>query len=118
MTVGVAIVGCGAVTRIVHVPVLGMLADLARVVAVCDPDAQRASEVARLVGGAKTYARLDDVLGDPDVEAVDICTPHALHAALTARSKRGGTCWSRSLSPPRSRMGSAWSRLLTRLVGC
>ncbi len=90
MTVGVAIVGCGAVTRIVHVPVLGMLADLARVVAVCDPDAQRASEVARLVGGAKTYARLDDVLGDPDVEAVDICTPHALHAALTVRSLEAG----------------------------
>ncbi|HEY3059800.1 MAG TPA: hypothetical protein VGL99_12575 [Chloroflexota bacterium] len=54
MTVGVAIVGCGAVTRIVHVPVLGMQTDLARIVAVCDPDAQRASEVAGLVGGAKT----------------------------------------------------------------
>src|SRR3954447_19200528 len=92
MTVGLAIVGCGAVTRMVHVPVLGMLADsdLVRVVAVCDPDLARADEVAALVGGAKTYARLADVLDDGDVQAVDICTPHALHAGLTVQALEAG----------------------------
>jgi predicted dehydrogenase len=90
VTVGLAIVGCGAVTRIAHVPTLSGLGDLARVVAVCDPDQQRASEVAGLVGGARTYARLDDLLDDGDVDAVDICTPHALHAALAIRALEGG----------------------------
>jgi predicted dehydrogenase len=93
MTVGLAIIGCGAVTRIAHVPVLGMLGDLARVVAVCDPDMQRAAEVAALVGGARgarAYARLDEVLADEDVEAVDVCTPHALHAELAIRALDAG----------------------------
>jgi predicted dehydrogenase len=91
MTVGLAIVGCGAVTRIAHVPVLGMLgADLVRVVAVCDPDGARAEAVAALVGGATCYTRLDQVLDDPDVQAVDICTPHALHADLAVQALEGG----------------------------
>ena len=90
MTVGLAIVGCGAVTRIAHVPVLGMLGDLVRVVAVCDPDQRRADEVAGLVGGAKAYTRLDQVLDDPDVHAADICTPHALHADLAVQALEAG----------------------------
>src|SRR5438046_2365026 len=91
MTVGLAIVGCGAVTRIAHVPVLGTLgADMVRVVAVCDPDRQRGDEVAALVGGAKTYARLADVLDDANVQAVDICTPHALHADLAVQALGAG----------------------------
>lgn len=90
MSVGIAILGCGAVTRLVHAPVLGALSNLARVVAVCDPDAQRAQEIAGLLPGAKTYTRLEDVLADTDVEAVDICTPHALHAGLAVQALEAG----------------------------
>jgi predicted dehydrogenase len=78
--VGVAIVGCGAVTRTVRVPIYPRLSDVARVVAVCDPDVERAREVAEQLGSASVYRTLDEVLADPDVAAVDICTPHALHA--------------------------------------
>jgi len=67
-----------------------MLKDFARVVAVCDPDAQRAAEVADLVGGAKQYGGIEDLLDDAEVQAVDICTPHALHADLTVRALEAG----------------------------
>jgi len=78
--VGVAIVGCGAVTRMVRVPMYPRLSDVAQVVAVCDPEVDRAREVAKQLGDPRVYRTLDDALADPDVAAVDICTPHALHA--------------------------------------
>jgi predicted dehydrogenase len=90
MTVGVAIVGCGAVTRLVRIPVYPRLANLARVVAVCDPDQQRAHDVAAQLSAPKVYARLEDVLADSAVEAVDICTPHALHAQPALQSLEAG----------------------------
>jgi predicted dehydrogenase len=88
--VGVAIVGCGAVTRLVRVPVYPRLSDLARVVGVCDPDAARAGEVARQMATDRVYATLEDALADPDVTAVDICTPHALHAEQAVRALEAG----------------------------
>ena len=50
-----------------------------QIVAVCDTDAstreRRAAE-----WGAKPYERLDDMLADPAVDAVEVLTPHHLHA--------------------------------------
>ncbi len=75
--VRVAIVGCG---RIADLQVLGYLDHPhARLVAVCDTDealaVRRADE-----WGARPYTRLERLLADPDVDAVDVLTPHHLHA--------------------------------------
>jgi predicted dehydrogenase len=88
--IGVAIVGCGAVTRLVRVPVYPRLGHLARVVAVCDSDESRAREVAAQLGEPRVYTRLEDALADADVTAVDICTPHALHAEQAIQALRAG----------------------------
>jgi predicted dehydrogenase len=87
-----AIVGCGAVTRLVRVPIYPRLAAVARVVAVCDVDAARADEVAAQFAPAApaVYTHLEDVLADPAVAAVDICTPHALHAEQAVAALRAG----------------------------
>jgi predicted dehydrogenase len=90
VTLGIAIVGCGAVTRTVHVPVYARLAQLAQVVAVCDPDAQRGNDIAAQLDGPRVYTKLEDVLTDPDVVAVDICTPHALHADQAIQALTSG----------------------------
>ncbi|MGI9146578.1 MAG: Gfo/Idh/MocA family protein [Chloroflexota bacterium] len=89
--VGIVIVGCGAVTRLVRVPVYPRLSDLAQVVGVCDADLGRADEMAPQFGpSARVYTSLEDALGDPDVTAVDICTPHALHAEHVIRALQSG----------------------------
>lgn len=89
---GVAIVGCGAVSRLVRARLYPRLAALARVVAVCDPDLDRARQLAAELGPAEptVYGRLEDALADPAVEAVDVCTPHVLHAEPAVAALRAG----------------------------
>ncbi|MCU1328289.1 MAG: oxidoreductase domain protein [Bryobacterales bacterium] len=40
--------------------------------------------------GAKKYRRLEDVVADPDIDAVDICLPTDLHASAAAAALRAG----------------------------
>ena len=44
-------------------------------VAAMDVVAERAEAAAEKYGG-KAYTKLEGLLGDPDVEAVHVCTPH------------------------------------------
>ena len=52
--------------------------DNIRLVAAMDVAAERA-EAATAKYGGKAYTKLEDLLGDPNVEAVHVCTPHSLH---------------------------------------
>lgn len=52
--------------------------DNIRLVAAMDVVAERAEAAVDKYGG-KAYMNLKDLLGDPDVEAVHVCTPHSLH---------------------------------------
>lgn len=75
--VGVGIVGGG---RIADLNCLGWLDHPAgHIAAVCDTDptvrAERAAQ-----WSCASYERLEDLLGDPAVDAVEILTPHHLHA--------------------------------------
>ncbi len=51
----------------------------AEVVAVCDADAERARAMAQAHGVARSYATVEDLLSDADVEAVSIATPDFAH---------------------------------------
>jgi predicted dehydrogenase len=83
----IAIVGTG---NIATLNVAGYLDDpRCQVVAVCDTMEQRAAEAAEAWGVATVYTDLDDVLANPDIDAVEILTPTYLHhdhvmAALAA----------------------------------
>lgn len=90
--VRVAIVGCGAVARLQRAVCYPRLPDLGRVVALCDPEPDRARTLAVLLGQPDLphYANLDALLAEPGVDAVDICTPHAQHADLVVRSAQAG----------------------------
>jgi len=49
------------------------------VVAVCDVDGDVAAEAARRWGVPKVYTDMDAMLGDPDIDAVEVLTPTHLH---------------------------------------
>jgi predicted dehydrogenase len=85
---GVGLVGLGIISR-AHLAGYARAAEKARVVAVCDQDADRAATVARDLG-ARAYSSLSALLEDPDVTAVDLTLPHHVHFEATAASLAAG----------------------------
>jgi predicted dehydrogenase len=82
-----ALVGCGAIAD-THAKALVALAPHARLAACCDVEAARAAALAGRFGcRAAVWA---EVLADPAVDAVSICTPSGLHAALAIEAFRAG----------------------------
>ena len=74
--VGVGVIGVGYIGQ-VHAQIYSRLPG-ARIVGVADVDAARANEVAARLGG-KAFADYEELLSQPGLEGVSICTPDALH---------------------------------------
>ena len=75
----VAILGCGAIARAAHIPSLLRERDVT-IVALADQDAQSLAAARTLASDAQAVQEYRDVLAMPDVEAVIIALPPALHA--------------------------------------
>ena len=74
----VAIVGAGWAGQRQARAALEIPADV-EVVALVDRDAEHLAAIGDELGIRRQATDLDENLGDPDIEAVSICTPHALH---------------------------------------
>jgi predicted dehydrogenase len=64
--------------------------DLAELVWLCDVDPRQLAEVAPRYPAARSTSEIDDVLGDPAVEAVVVSTPVPTHAQLARRALEAG----------------------------
>lgn len=62
----------------------------ARVVAATDPDPGRLAEPAALLGNVRTYADSASLFADPEIDAVYIAAPNAIHAPLALRALGSG----------------------------
>ncbi len=89
MTLGVGFLGAGPATQAIHLPTLARLADLFRVVNVMDVDADVASAVAARAGAARTSSSVEELLADPDVDVVTVCSPPRFHADQVEAACRG-----------------------------
>ncbi len=78
--VRLAIAGTGSVSQIVHLPVLTERED-AEVVAVADVDQPRARAIAERFG-VRRVTTDEEILTDPSIEGILICTPNASHEEL------------------------------------
>ena len=85
----VALVGCGIISED-HIRAYAAHADRARITLVCDIDPEKAAARAALVGEARAVTRFEDVLADPAVDAVEICTPHHIHPDAVIAAARAG----------------------------
>ena len=81
------IVGCGAISTM-HA--MGIKATEYGVLeAVCDILPERADKAATEYGCRALYS-FEEVLDDPNIDVVHICTPHHLHVEMTVRALRAG----------------------------
>lgn len=89
MALNVGIIGCGAVTRGIHIPTLARLGNDVRVSAVTDVSTE-AAELAAHRTGARATPDVTNLLTEPDLDVVAICSPHALHAEQVIAAVRAG----------------------------
>ena len=86
-TVGVGLIGYGAIAR-GHAESVTATRGL-DMRAVCDISPQRRELAARELG-VRTYAGLDELIGDPDVGLVVVGTPPSVHAVPTVAALQAG----------------------------
>lgn len=89
MTLRVGLVGCGLVARRYHLPAFQRCEE-ATVVAVASGRVESAKAAAEQFGVPRVHARWQDLAGDPDVDAVDVCAVNALHADISIAAARAG----------------------------
>ena len=77
----IGLVGVGAAAQINHIPALKKIEDV-EIVALCDRDPEKTARVAQKFGIPRCYQRFEELLGDEEVHAVDLCTPNYLHAPM------------------------------------
>jgi predicted dehydrogenase len=82
-----ALIGCGAITTLQHLPALRRI-ESAEVVAVVDQDLERARATARQFGVPHAAARLAEV--EATLDAVLVATPNHLHAPIALEALRRG----------------------------
>lgn len=90
-TVRVGIIGTGGIANGRHIREYLQCKD-AEIVALCDIDAEALKRSAESAGVSdeKCYTDYRDLIADPEVDAVDICTPNCLHAEMARAALSAG----------------------------
>lgn len=82
-----AIIGCGAVVELGHLPALRETGCF-EVVALVDRDEARAQRLARQLGGCNVFTKFSDAI--PRVDAAIIALPHSFHAPVSCAMLEAG----------------------------
>ena len=82
------VIGCGGISQVHMNALMGM--DNVQIVAVCDIREDRAQTAAKKTGAPRVYTDWHELLRDPEVEVVHLCTPHYLHAPMTVEALAAG----------------------------
>lgn len=86
--VRIGIIGCGKISQVRHIPEYEANPS-AQVVGLFDVNAERAHGLAE-VHGCHAYDSLEELLANPDIDAVSVCTSNATHAESSIAALRAG----------------------------
>ncbi|SFE03995.1 Predicted dehydrogenase [Bacillus sp. OV194] len=84
----VGVIGCGSIAQHRHLPEYKNNSQTI-IAAVCDINHERADHIAKEYG-AIAYYSYEDLLNDPEIEAVSVCTPNYLHAPISVAALNSG----------------------------
>ena len=85
----IAVIGCGNIANNAHIPAY-MKNPEAEIVYFCDILPERAEAAVEKYGCGKAVVDYKEVLADPQVEAVSVCTPNNVHAQIAIDALRAG----------------------------
>lgn len=88
----IGIIGCGGIANQKHFPALSQQKDKAEMVAFCDIEVERAKEACEKYGveGAKYYEDYHELLADPTIDVIHVCTPNVSHSPITVAAFEAG----------------------------
>ncbi|AJY74304.1 Gfo/Idh/MocA family protein [Paenibacillus beijingensis] len=77
----VAVIGCGTIANSAHIPAY-MANPCAEIKYFCDIIKEKAQKAVKEYGCGEAIQDYHDILNDPEIEAVSICTPNHVHASI------------------------------------
>ena len=88
----VGIIGCGGIANQKHLPALTGQADKCDLVAFCDIIEERAIKAKEEYGSedSKVYVDYKELLKDPEIDVVHVCTPNVAHCPITCDAFAAG----------------------------
>ncbi|MEO0160957.1 MAG: Gfo/Idh/MocA family oxidoreductase [candidate division WOR-3 bacterium] len=87
--VNIGIVGCGIHAQIAHIPVFKKNEDC-NLLALCDIDTQKLEQIANKYNIPRRYSDFQEMIEDPEINAVVVATPNYLHAPMTIAALKYG----------------------------
>ena len=85
----VAVIGCGTIAKSAHIPAY-MKNEKAEIKYFCDIIPERAQAMADQYGCGTAVKDYRDILGDPEVGAVSVCTPNNTHPQIAVDFLKAG----------------------------
>ena len=85
----VAVIGCGNIANSAHIPAY-MKNEKAEIKYFCDILPERAEAAVEKYGVGKAVADYHEILADPEVEAVSVCTPNFMHSVIAVDALEAG----------------------------
>ena len=84
----VGMLGCGKIAQVRHIPEYADNANV-ELYAFYNPTVKRAEDMAAKYGG-KVYATAEELIADPNIDAVSVCAANYAHAELTIKALKAG----------------------------
>ena len=85
----VAVIGCNAIANNAHIPAY-IANEKAEIKYFCDILPERAEACVEKYGCGKAVTDYKEVLADPEVEAISVCTPNKAHSEITIAALKAG----------------------------
>ena len=85
----VAVIGCGTIANSAHIPAY-MACDIAEIKYFCDIIPERADAAVQKYGCGKAVYDYHEILDDPELDAVSVCTHNDMHSVISIDFMRHG----------------------------
>ena len=87
-TINIGLIGCGRISH-KHLSAVNAI-ESAKIVAICDIDKEKIDKLSQELKVDRTYTNYKDLIMDPTIDVVDICSPSGLHHVMAIEALKHG----------------------------